>query len=294
MKPKVTVGVCVKNVEDTVRDAVESLLVQDFRHDLMEVIFVDDGSEDNTLSILKSYLSKMGDMQVQLFHQEWKGLGPSRNVVVNNARGDYIIWLDGDMVLPKNHVTKQIEFMDLNPEVGIGRARYELRAEDNLVAFLENLPFVVDTFKTQTQYSRFPGTGGSIFRVNAIKKIGGFDSTLKGVGEDQDVAYKIVSDGWQIRLSDATFFEKREKDWSSLWKKYDWYGYGNYELYLKNNKIFQIYKMIPLIGFVAGLSYSFYAYQLTGHKSAFLLPLHFVFKSVAWWWGFSKAAVSHI
>jgi len=289
MKPKVTIGVCVKNAEATIKDAVESILVQDFPHELMEVIFVDDGSDDKTLSILNSYISKV-DMQVKVFHQEWKGLGPARNKVVDNASGEYIVWVDGDMILPTDHVKKQVEFMDKNPEVGIGKARYELMDEENIVAFLESLPFVLDTLKTQSPHSRLPGTGGSIFNVKAIRQVGGFDNSLKGVGEDQDIAYNIMSAGWRIRLSNASFFEKREKSWNSLWKKYDWYGYGNYELYQKNRRIFKIYKMIPPVGFLVGLSYSFSAYRLTGYKAVFLLPLHFVFKSLAWCWGFIKAA----
>jgi glycosyltransferase involved in cell wall biosynthesis len=289
MKPKVTIGVCVKNAEATIRDAVESILVQDFPHELMEAIFVDDGSDDKTFSILNMYIPKM-DMQVKVFHQKWKGLGPSRNKVVDNANGEYIVWLDGDMILPADHVKKQVEFMDTHPDVGIGKARYEMRDEKNIIAFLESLPFVVATLNTQFQYFKLPGTGGSIFNIKAIRQVDGFDNSLKGVGEDQDVAYRIALEGWKIRLSNASFFEKRENTWNSLWKKYDWYGYGNYELHRKNRKIIKIYKMIPPAGFLAGLFYSFSAYRLTGYKAVFLLPLHFVFKSVAWCWGFIKAA----
>ena len=145
------------------------------------------------------------------------------------------------------------------------------------------------TLKTQSQYSRLPGTGGAIFRTEVIRQVNGFDDCLKGVGEDQDVAFRITSAGWQIKLTDATFFEQRESSWGTLWKKYDWYGYGNYELYRKNRRIFKIYKMIPPFGFLVGLSYSFSAYRLTGRKIVFLLPLHFLFTSVAWCWGFLKA-----
>ena len=66
----------------------------------MEVIFVDDGSEDETLSIINSYVPRM-DVKVKVFHHGWKGLGLSRNVVVDSASGDYIIWVDGDMILPR-------------------------------------------------------------------------------------------------------------------------------------------------------------------------------------------------
>jgi len=293
MKPKVTIGVCVRNCEDYVKEAIDSILDQDFPHELMELIFVDDGSTDNTLSIIKDSVLKM-DMQVKVFHHEWKGLGAARNVVVDNAEGEYIVWVDGDMILPKNHVRKQVEFMEKNPKVGIAKAKYGMTPGENIVAALENIPFVVYYSKNGSLNSKLPGTGGSIYRVEAIRQVGGFDSRMKGVGEDQDVAYRIMSDGWLIKITDAFFFERREESWNNLWKKYVWYGYGNYFLYRKNKRFFKMYKMIPPAGFLAGLSFSFSAYRLTGNKMVFLLPLHFVFKSAAWCWGFIKANLVNI
>jgi glycosyltransferase involved in cell wall biosynthesis len=260
----------------------------------MEVIFVDDGSGDETLSIIEGYVPRM-DMKVKVFHHEWKGLGASRNVVVDNASGDYIIWVDGDMIMPMDHVRKQVEFMDKNPKVGIAKARYGFITSNSVVATLENIPFILYyCSKNSSLDSKLPGTGGSIYRVEAVKEADGFDNCLKAVGEDQDIAYRIMSAGWLIKVSDAFFFEREEESWNSLWKKYIWYGYGNYFLHKKNKRIFRIYKMIPPIAFLAGLLCSFSAFRLTSRKIVFLLPLHFVFKSTGWCWGFIKARLANV
>jgi len=122
MRPKVTVGVCVRNCEGFVEEVIESIMNQDFPHELMEVIFVDDGSEDETLSIIKGHIPKM-DMKVKVFHHEWKGLGYSRNVVVDNATGDFILWVDGDMVLSRDFVSGLVRFMEQNAKVGIAKGK---------------------------------------------------------------------------------------------------------------------------------------------------------------------------
>lgn len=286
--PKVTIGVCVRNCSDTISRALESIMAQDYPHEKIEVIFVDDGSEDATLSIIENYVFKM-DMQVKLFHHNWRGLGPSRNVVVDNARGEFIIWIDGDMTLPKDHVRKQVKFMQKNPKVGIAKARYGFLPGDNWVAMLENLPYVISNNDASKIESRYPGTGGSIYRVEAIRQIGGFDNRLTGVGEDQDAAYRIKEVGWLIARSDAVFFEMREQNWRDLWRKYYWYGYGNYFLYRKNKSIFKLCMMIPFVGLLAGLLHSFFGYKLSGKAIVFLLPLHYLFKKTAWFFGFLRA-----
>jgi glycosyltransferase involved in cell wall biosynthesis len=290
IKPIVTVGVCVKNGAATLREAIESIISQTYPHELMEVIFVDDGSEDETPLIIDEYASKM-DMNVKIFRHEWKGLGFSRNVVVKNASGKYIVWVDGDMILPKDFVRKHVEFMEKNPEVGIGKAKYGFLDENSLVAFLENLPFMVHDSKDIPLDLKLPGTGGAIFRVEAIHKIGGFDEHLDGVGEDQDIAYRIKADGWQIRRTNVYFYERRVKSWRDLWRKYFWYGYGNYRLYRKNRRIISPTRMNPVAGFLAGCLYIPESYRLMRKKTVFLLPLHFTFKMVAWFIGFSKSYI---
>ena len=288
VKPKVTIGICVKNCEATIKGVIDSILDQDFPHERMEVIFVDDGSEDRTLSVILGSVARM-DMQVKVYHHEWKGLGPTRNVVVVNADGDYIIWVDGDMTLPRDHVRKQVEFMEQNPKVGIAKSKYGMLGRENIVAVLENIPFIVDDSKDGTVNPKLPGTGGSIYRVEAIRQVGGFDNHLKGVGEDQDAAYRVKAEGWFLDRSPAVFYEKCRQTWQDLWKQYFWHGYGLYDLYRKNRNIFSLYKMVPIAGFITGALYTLDAYRLTGRKSVVLLPFHFAFKMIAWCLGFTKS-----
>ena len=293
MTPKVTIGVCVRNCETSVKESIGSILNQDFPHELMEVIFVDDGSDDGTLRVILDSVSRM-DMRVKIFSGKWRGLGPARNIVVDNARGDYIVWVDGDMVLPKDHVRRQVEFMEQNPKVGIAKAKYGMLARENIVAALENIPFMVDDSRDGTVNPKLPGTGGSIYRVEAVKEVNGFDSRMKGVGEDQDAAYRVKEAGWSLCKGPAVFFERREQTWKGLWDRYFWYGYGDYHLYRKNRSIFSLHKMVPPAGFFAGLLYSLIAYRLTRRKVVFLLPFHYAFKMVAWCLGFAKGHMDFV
>ena len=286
-KPIVTVGVCVRDSAFTISETIESIIAQDYPHEFMEVIFVDDGSEDETLAIIKRYASKM-DMKVKIFHHEWKGLGYSRNVVVNNARGDYIIWVDGDMILPSDFVSKQVEFMELHKKVGIGKGQYALYDTDALVAYLENISAIVSLKNSRSKRTYSPlGTGGSIYRVEAIKKVGGFNEAIKGVGEDMDAELRIIKAGWKLSLTPAFFYERRREHWYDLWREYFWHGYGGSQIVngIKESRRV-VYKFFLPVAILIIISQAITAYKMTHKKVVFLLPFHWIFKRIAWLTGF--------
>lgn len=288
-KPKVTIGVCVRNCKDFIKEAIDSVINQDFSHELMEVVFVDDGSKDKTLSIINSYVPKM-DMHVKVFHQEWKGLGSARNVVVNNASGDYIVWVDGDMRLSRDFVRKQVRFMERNPTVGIGKGKYGVYTRANLVTTLENMEFAVNNLKRSGRTISMPlGTGGSIYRVKAIRQVGGFDQNIIGSGEDMDAEYRIRAAGWLLYVTPAVFYERHRETWKSLWNEYFWHGKGGRHLFEKNRQFVNLYKMLPPVALGAELFRVATAYRLTRRKAILLLPFHYVFKRIAWFLGFVKS-----
>jgi glycosyltransferase involved in cell wall biosynthesis len=289
IRPKVTIGVCVKNGASHIGDAIKSIISQDFPHELMEVIFVDDGSTDKTLSIIESNVLKM-DIHVKIFHHKWKGLGYSRNMVVNNANSEYIIWVDGDMVLSRDFVRKQVEFMDGNQDVGIAKGRYGIDSSTSLVAYLQNIDAIVEFVSCGGDaHSKPLGTGGSVYRVEAIRKVGGFNGDIKGVGEDMDAEYRIKTSNWLLQTTEAEFYEKRRKNWRDLWNEYFWHGCGGRIIFNKVSPHSMLYKMFPPTIILTVISRSCKAYRLTRRKVVFFLPLQWIFKRIAWCLGFVKS-----
>ena len=284
MRPKVTIGVCVRNCQDTICEAIESILNQDFPHKLIEVIFVDDGSEDKTPFLIKKFIPKM-DMHAKIFRHQWKGLGYTRNIVVKNARGDYIIWVDGDLILPPNYVTTMVEFMEKNPNVAVAGGAYEMLPQKNLAAFLDNVEYIAYRHKSG---ANLPGTGGAIYRVKAIKQIGGFDENIKGSCEDIDAVYRLADTGWVIVRDLAPFYSRGKGGWKKYWAHLVWHGYGAHYIKHKNKHIFSLSKMSPPVAFIGGIIYSVVAYKILKDKRVFLLPFYCLFKNLGWWVGFLK------
>lgn len=91
---KISFIVPVYNVGLYLSRCVDSLLAQDIPSGEFEVILVDDGSTDDSGTIADTYLEKSADVVV--LHQRNSGLGAARNVGVNHARGEYVIFVDSD------------------------------------------------------------------------------------------------------------------------------------------------------------------------------------------------------
>ncbi len=277
----------MKNSEATVEDAVSSILSQDFPMESMELVVVDGYSKDRTIPIIKENLIQ-ADLRKKFFYENL-GLGQARQTVVTNSSGSYIIWVDGDMELPRNFIQKQVKFMSANPKAGIGKGKYGLNKNDKLVANLENMEFLINFHDEGETDSKSLGTSGCIYRLEAIRQAGGFDPNFKGVGEDMDAEYRIRQNGWKLCVTDAIFYEKRRDSWRSLWDEYFWHGYGWQSLLTKNRNMINIIKLLPPIALLIEFTRVPKAYRLTYQKAALLLPFHYCFKRIAWFFGFIKS-----
>lgn len=94
----ISIIIPVFNAEKYLSECIESILKQTYKE--FEVILIDDGSTDQSLNILKKYQKK--DYRIRIIHQENKGVGVARNNGIDNAKGEFIIFVDADDVLPEN------------------------------------------------------------------------------------------------------------------------------------------------------------------------------------------------
>ena len=93
MVPKVSIIIPAYNVEDLVARALDSI---PRRHDL-EVLACDDGSTDATWAVLERYAVEHPDLNIRLFRNETnRGVGYTRNVLLDNCKGLYVTGLDAD------------------------------------------------------------------------------------------------------------------------------------------------------------------------------------------------------
>lgn len=111
--PRVSVIMPVYNVRTYVAEAVQSVLDQSFTD--FELLVIDDGSTDESISIVRTFK----DPRIRVIAQVNRGLAGARNTGIAHARGDYIALLDSDDRWLKDKLTLHVIHLDTNPDVGV-------------------------------------------------------------------------------------------------------------------------------------------------------------------------------
>ena len=96
----VSVVVPVYNVEAYIARCIESILSQTHRN--LELILVDDGSLDHSGAICDAYAEK--DSRILVIHQENAGVSKARNAGIDQAKGEYLSFVDSDDWIEPDHI----------------------------------------------------------------------------------------------------------------------------------------------------------------------------------------------
>ena len=106
--PLVSVILPTFNRAWTLKDTIDSVLFQDYPN--IELIIIDDGSEDNTRELLCTYKNK-----IMVLTQANSGVSASRNAGIKKSKGEFIALLDSDDAWDKRKISCQVAFFQRNP-----------------------------------------------------------------------------------------------------------------------------------------------------------------------------------
>ena len=189
MNPLVSVVIPVFNGERFLREAVQSVLDQQYAP--LEIIIVDDGSTDGTATVARSLPAT-----VRYLHQPNQGPAAARNRGIEQAQGGLIAFADADDLWPPAKLELQLPFLINDPAVEIVMGRVQLLSETGLTesAFSVNL-------------------GCAVIRKSVFDRVGLFDETMR-YSEDVDWFMRARESGAAIMTIDAVtlFYRQHEQN----------------------------------------------------------------------------------
>jgi glycosyltransferase involved in cell wall biosynthesis len=112
--PRVSILLPCRDAAQYLPDTIASIQAQSFQN--FEVVAVDDGSTDETPSILRDWAAE--DPRVRVLTQKALGIVAALQRAVKAAKGDILVRMDADDVAYSNRISKQVEMLDDNPDIG--------------------------------------------------------------------------------------------------------------------------------------------------------------------------------
>lgn len=129
---KLSIIVPVYNVQKYISDAIDSIILNESNlEDWLEVILVDDGSTDKSGIICDQYALKYSFIKV--IHQKNQGLSAARNVALDIANGEWIVFVDSDDIVRENYLSVLLNIIKYNKEADIIIFKYRMFIENNSI-----------------------------------------------------------------------------------------------------------------------------------------------------------------
>lgn len=193
--PKVSIVVCSYNGARTLRDCLESL--GKIQYPDYEVIFVDDGSKDDSQEIVAEF------PKVRNIHQENKGLSVARNVGINASQGEIVAFTDSDCMSDQDWIYFLVNTLLSSDFAAVGGPNISPPATDWVQATVAVAPGSPShVLLTDTIAEHVPGCNMAYHKW-ALEQIGGFDPEYRKAGDDVDVCWRIMQLGHKIGFSPA-------------------------------------------------------------------------------------------
>ena len=183
--PRIGVVIIGVNVQPYIADCVKSVLAVDYPQALLEVVYADGGSTDNSNVIARTHGARVIES-----NEEHPTASSGRNAGWRALRAPFILFLDADTTLDPGFLKRSImEFKDQTVAVcGLRQERYPYRNLYHMIAAME--------WDSEIGPCRFFG-GDILIRRDVLEKTNGYDESLWG-GEDPDLSYRVRKLGFQI------------------------------------------------------------------------------------------------
>ncbi|MDQ6902385.1 MAG: glycosyltransferase [Bacteroidota bacterium] len=220
--PLVSIIVPAFNEEVNAIRTINSLLSQNYPQ--LEIIFVDDGSKDETYAKVGDHF--IANEKVQVYTKSNGGKASALNFGVQKANGDFVVCIDADTQLKTDAVTELMKKFD-DENVGAVAGNVKVGNQINMITRWQSIEYVTSqnfdrrAFDLLNCITVIPGAIGA-FKKDAILVAGGF--TTDTLAEDCDLTMRLHRNGYLIRncTSAISYTEAPETFRQFLKQRFRW------------------------------------------------------------------------
>lgn len=188
-KPNVSVIIPAYNAQDTIDECLDSILNVQYPKELLEVLVVDDGSQDATREKVDAHEG------VKLVLQKHGGPAAARNRGFKESTGDIVVFTDSDCIAPREWIKNLVAEMESEDVAGgslkpastdTEAERFEQERRDRL-------------YGNQRRYVKALPSCNLAFKKEVLEEVGGFDEEFRyASAEDYELCARVTSKGYKI------------------------------------------------------------------------------------------------
>ena len=213
MKKKlVSVIVPAYNVDEYLEDCIQSLICQTYTN--YEIIIIDDGSTDNTYTIVKRLTSEY--KKIKSFRQKNQGVSMARNTGMQKAKGEYYVFVDADDIVVPQYIESLvlcIEKVDMGI-IGFTSAREKLATETNFNPRYDSAFNIIENILSAKKYDGY--LWNKIFQSAIIDKINLKFKENIVVWEDLLFVLEYLQNCDQVAVLDNKLYYYRYREGSAV------------------------------------------------------------------------------
>ncbi|MCR4852878.1 MAG: glycosyltransferase [Prevotella sp.] len=246
-EPRFSIIVPVYNRPDEVDELLQSLCEQTVKD--FEVVIVEDGSKTPCKDVCQKY---EGKLDLKYFDKPNSGPGQSRNYGAERSRGEYLLVLDSDVVLPRTYIKEVSKELDREPVDAFGgpdRAHPSFTPMQKAISYSMTSFFTTGGIRGSKKGALdkfFPRSFNMGIRRDVYEELDGFSKMR--FGEDIDFSYRIVEAGHQTRLfPEAWVWHKRRTDLKKFFRQVYNSGIARINLSKRHPGTLKLVHLLPMV-----------------------------------------------
>ena len=254
------------NRADEVHELLESFSrLKPVGHSRFEIIFVDGSPTEILKPVIQAFANKL---PVRHEHKPRLAISPSRNLGAQIAQGDYLIFLDSDVILPEEYLIHVDSFLQKTNVDSFGGPD---KAHESFTDIQKAISYAMTSFFTtggirggkQHMHQYNPRGFNMGIRKHVFDAVHGYSSMT--CGEDIELSIRIIKAGYAVKLNpEAYVFHKRRSTFKSFFRQVFRFGAARINIFQRHRSELKITHLFPTL---------FVLFTITGLAGAVFSPL---------------------